>query len=239
MSPLVKVSLRYALILAGLSVVIGLMLAFSIDYEEPSPFLTITLGVLGFLAIILVIPLAHVEYQRQNGNKLSFGEAIGIGYIIIGVSLVVSVIMTFVTRAIAPPPPNPYGVEISAAQQAGAGILTGILINSIILFVIILFEAQWKLYTKAGKPGWASIVPIYNVIVMLEIVKKPMFWFVLLLIPLVNIIFAIWVVNLLSRRFGKDEGFTVGMILLPFVFYPILGFGSATYNSGELALQPA
>jgi len=238
MNPLVKTALRYALIVAGIQIVSGLLGAFSIDYENPSPFVTIPLLIFGFVVIIAAIPLAHIEFQKQSGNKISFGEAIGIGYIIIGVSLVVMVVMTFVIHAIAPPP-NSFGVEISASQQAMAGFFSQLLVYSAILFFIILFEAQWKLYTKAGKPGWATIVPIYNVIVLLEIVRKPMFWFVLLLIPVVNIVFAIWVVNLLSRRFGKDEGFTVGMILLPFVFYPILGFGSATYNSGELVTQPA
>jgi hypothetical protein len=239
MTPLVKTSLRYALILAGIQIASGLLAAFSIDYEDPSLFVTIPLLVLGFVAMIAAIPLAHIEFQKQSGTRISFGQAIGIGYVIIGVSLVVTVVMVFVTHAIAPQPANPYGVTISPMQQAMGGLVYQVLLYSAILFFIILFEAQWKVYTKAGKPGWATIVPLYNVIVLLEIVKKPMSWFVLLLIPGVNIIFAIWIANLLSKRFGKDDGFTVGLVLLPFVFYPILGFGSATYNGGELAPQPA
>lgn len=96
--------------------------------------------------------------------------------------------------------------------------------------VVFLIAAQWKIYAKAGKPGWACIVPIYNQIVLLEIVGKPWWWFFLFLIPLVNIVFLIWVANLLSKSFGKSEGFTVGLILLPIIFYPILGFGDAKYN---------
>jgi len=105
----------------------------------------------------------------------------------------------------------------------------------LIMFIIILALAgvaiagQWKVYTKAGKPGWACIVPIYNLIVLVEIVGKPVWWFLLLLCPCVNIIFLIWTYNLLSKSFGKDEGFTVGLVLLGPIFMCILGFGDAVY----------
>lgn len=95
--------------------------------------------------------------------------------------------------------------------------------------MIIMLAANWKIYEKAGKKGWASLIPVYNTIVLLEIVGKPIWWIFLFLIPFVNIIFAIWVTNLLSKSFGKDEAFTVGLILLSFIFYPLLGFGSAKY----------
>jgi len=99
-----------------------------------------------------------------------------------------------------------------------------------IAIALVLIIAQWKIYQKAGKPGWASIIPIYSTIVLLEIVGKPWWWILLMLIPIVNIILAIWVINLLSKSFGKDVGFTIGLILLSIVFYPILGFGSAQYK---------
>lgn len=103
-----------------------------------------------------------------------------------------------------------------------------------------MIAAQWKIYTKAGKPGWACIIPIYNILVLLEIVGKPWWWLLLMLIPLVNFVFFIWMYNLLSKSFGKSEGFTVGMILLPFIFFPILGFGDAVYQGpAGLPQQPA
>jgi hypothetical protein len=94
---------------------------------------------------------------------------------------------------------------------------------------IFLLAAQWKIYTKAGQPGWACIIPIYNVYIMLKIVGKPWWWLLLMLIPFLNLIYAIWMINMLSKSFGKDEGFTVGLLLLAVIFYPILGFGSAKY----------
>ncbi len=105
---------------------------------------------------------------------------------------------------------------------------TGIII--MLAIAIFLIVAEWKIYEKAGKPGWAVLIPIYNVIVLLEIIGKPWWWLLLLLIPIVNIIFGIWMFNLLSKSFGYSEGFTVGLVLLPIIFYPILGFGSAAYK---------
>ena len=95
--------------------------------------------------------------------------------------------------------------------------------------LVVVIAGNWKVYQKAGQPGWACIVPIYNIIVLLRIVGKPWWWIFLLCIPGLDIIWAIWMYNMLSKSFGKDEGFTVGLVLLSFVFVPILGFGSATY----------
>ncbi|HYV95190.1 MAG TPA: DUF5684 domain-containing protein [Chitinophagales bacterium] len=101
-----------------------------------------------------------------------------------------------------------------------------------IAVIVMMFAALWRIFEKAGQPGWAAIVPIYNLLIELRIIHKPWWWILMFLIPLVNIIFAIWMVNLISKSFGKDEGFTIGLLLLPFVFYPILAWGKATYQGG-------
>jgi len=97
--------------------------------------------------------------------------------------------------------------------------------------VVLMIASMWKIYTKAGKPGWASLIPIYNIIVLLEIVGKPTWWVIIMMfVPIVNIVFMIWMINLLSLSFGKDTGFTLGLLFLGVVFLPILGFGSAEYK---------
>ena len=96
--------------------------------------------------------------------------------------------------------------------------------------MLLMIASAWKVYEKAAKPGWAAIVPIYNVIVLLDIVNKPTWWLLLMFIPLVNFVVGIIVIVRLVRSFGKDVGFAVGLIFLPFIFYPILGFGDATYT---------
>ena len=94
------------------------------------------------------------------------------------------------------------------------------------LFVII---AYWRVFEKANEPGWAAIIPIYNTIILLKVVGKPWWWIFLFIIPFVNIVIMIIVMHALSKSFGQDGGFTVGLVLLGVVFIPILGFGSYEY----------
>jgi len=104
-----------------------------------------------------------------------------------------------------------------------------------------MFAGLWKLFEKAGKPGWAVLIPIYSAIVMIQIVKKPMIWMLYLLIPIVNIVFAIRLTNLFVKSFGKSGGYTVGCLLFPYIFYPILGFDKASVyihsQNNEMSLQ--
>ena len=91
-------------------------------------------------------------------------------------------------------------------------------------FIGLMIASMWKLYEKAGQPGWASIVPIYSTIVQLDIIEKPRWWIFLMIIPYLNLIWLIWATNLFVKKFGKDEAWTVGCIFLPFIFYPIMAF---------------
>ena len=95
--------------------------------------------------------------------------------------------------------------------------------------VILGIAAMWKVFTKAGQPGWAAIIPIYNIYLMTKIAGKPGIWTILCLIPVVNLIFVIWLYNMISKSFGHGEGFTVGLVLLGIIFWPILGFGDSKY----------
>lgn len=97
-------------------------------------------------------------------------------------------------------------------------------------FTLFFIATMWMIYRKAGYEGWECIIPIYGAIILLRIVGKPWWWLLLMLIPGFNIIWAIWQTNMLSKSFGKDVGFTLGLIFLGFIFYPILAFGKAQYQ---------
>jgi len=105
----------------------------------------------------------------------------------------------------------------------------------VFLVLILILASLWKVFTKAGKPGWGCIVPIYNVILLLEIAGKPLWWVILLFIPLVSIVVAILVSIEVGKAFGKSTAFGLGLALLPFVFYPVLGFGSAQYQGAKVS----
>lgn len=98
-----------------------------------------------------------------------------------------------------------------------------------LLIAILVIISLWKIYQKAGYEGWEAIVPIYNLYIFTKIIGKPWWWVILLCIPYVNIVFGIWGLNMLSKSFGKSEGFTAGLYFLSFIFFPILAFGDAKY----------
>lgn len=120
-----------------------------------------------------------------------------------------------------------YNYDASTVTGAGFGLLFFLATISIWLLGIIAF---WRVFTKAGKPGWASIIPIYNLYVLLKIVGKPGWWVILYLIPLVNIVVHIIVAIDTARVFGKSTTFgVVGLWMFSLIGYAILGFGSARY----------
>lgn len=116
----------------------------------------------------------------------------------------------------------------------GGGLFAGIGVGAMIFYlaIIVLYIAgMWKIFEKAGKPGWAAIVPVYNMIIIAEIVGKPIWWgIVAALVPCVNIVFSIWLLNLLMKSFGKEVPlWTVLTVFFGFVTIPVIGFGDAKY----------
>ncbi len=98
-----------------------------------------------------------------------------------------------------------------------------------VLLIVLLTAGMWYAFEKAGEKGFAIFIPIYNIIVMLRISQKPVWWVFMFLIPLVNLFFMIPMLNSISKNFGKTEGFTIGLIFLNGVFWAILGYGDAKY----------
>ena len=118
-----------------------------------------------------------------------------------------------------------YGVSTTSGLTgalAAMGLFFWILSMALSILMIV---SLWKIFKKAGKPGWASIIPIYNIYIMCEIAEKE-WWYVLLsCVPFANIYAMIVLYNGMAKRFGKSGGFVAGMILLPVIFFPMLAFG--------------
>jgi hypothetical protein len=115
--------------------------------------------------------------------------------------------------------------------QDGGTAATGSLFNNLVtvFFAILTMAGMWQVFVKAGQPGWAAIVPFYNLYVLLQIVGRPTSWMILLLIPFANLIFLILLLVDLAKSFGKDGWYGLGLTFLPFTFFPMLGFGDAQY----------
>ena len=118
-------------------------------------------------------------------------------------------------------------LPVTTETSGGAGGAVFMLVY--LALIILLLASQWKTFAKAGQPGWACIIPVYNVIVLLQIAKKPIWWIILLFIPFVNIIIIILVNIAVAENFGKGAGFGLGLVFLPIIFFPILAFSDAKY----------
>ena len=111
------------------------------------------------------------------------------------------------------------------------------LIIPIIIFAVMVTVIEivgaWFMFEKAGEPGWAAIIPIYNYLIAIKIAGKQWWYLLLMLIPVVNLVIYIIILNGLAKNFGKGTGFTVGLFFFRFIFIPILGFGNAVYSGDK------
>ena len=124
---------------------------------------------------------------------------------------------------------NPTNYSNAAAQTGGAVAIITVGMIELAIGVLIVV-AMWKVFAKAGRPGWASLIPFYNAWVMCEIAGRPGWWLFLLFVPFLNLVIAIIIMIELAKRFGKGGGFAVGLLLLGPIFFPILAFGDSTYQ---------
>lgn len=107
----------------------------------------------------------------------------------------------------------------------------------VIYLAVVVFEiaALWKVFVKAGQPGWAAIIPIYNLYILTKIARRPGWWVLLFFIPLVNLVMAFIVWIDVAKAFGRNALFGVGLTILGIIFVPILGFGSDQYGTSSPA----
>ncbi len=119
-------------------------------------------------------------------------------------------------------------------EQEAVGMMGSAFSLIMLALTVVVIAGMWKTFSKAGKPGWACMVPIYNVIVLLQIAGRPLWWFVLLLIPVVNLIVSMVLMVDIAKAFGKGAAFGIfGLALFGFIGFPMLGFGDAQYGGGS------
>jgi Family of unknown function (DUF5684) len=120
-------------------------------------------------------------------------------------------------------------LALTYGNSGGSGVPAGLWV--LYAAVIVLYVAElWIVFTKAGRPGWAALIPIYNTYVVIKIAGRPGWWLLLFLIPIVNVVIAIIVAIDVAKAFGKGIGFGIGLALLPIIFYGILAWGDARYQ---------
>lgn len=117
----------------------------------------------------------------------------------------------------------------------GGGVAIALTIYFYIAFMLFLITSTWIVFTKADRPGWACLLPIYNIIVLLQIAGRPWWWFFLYMIPFVGLVIVILHMIALAESFGKGAGYGIGLAFLGFIFFPLLAFGDAEYSGGGWA----
>jgi uncharacterized protein DUF5684 len=121
----------------------------------------------------------------------------------------------------------------TSSTSSGGSAVGGLIYLAVVILEIV---AMWKLFTKAGRPGWAAIVPIYNLYVLVKVAGREGWWVILYFIPLVNVVVWFIVAIDIARNFGRSTGFGIGIALLSFIFIPILAFGDARYVGSDPAM---
>ena len=114
-----------------------------------------------------------------------------------------------------------YGTDYYDAAESLAAVsaIMGPVMFISFAVMIIMLVSQWKLFTKAGRPGWACLIPIYNLVVMLQIVGKSPWLILLMLIPIANFVFAIMLQIWVAQAYGKSTAYGIGLLFLPVIFY--------------------
>jgi len=121
-----------------------------------------------------------------------------------------------------------YGSETQGGGTAGMIFLVVWLV-----VCLVILAGVWKVFAKAGQPGWGVLVPIYNAYLITRIAQRPAWWLILMFVPIVNILAAVVLSMDIAKHFGKGPGFGVGLAFLGPIFYPILGFGGAQYSGHD------
>jgi hypothetical protein len=131
-----------------------------------------------------------------------------------------------------------FDFVILAQQNDSGGIVAALMGQILNLAIAVLVIASlWQIFVKMGEDGWKAIIPIYNYVVLLQLVGRPVWWVLLFFVPFANLVVLFLVWKDVAEGFGKGTGFAVGMLLLGFIFLPMLAFGDAQWQgSGKRKL---
>lgn len=148
----------------------------------------------------------------MNENNLNLENDNSISY---------NILMLFLTSLF-------FTLSIYALLSESINYKMSLNVFALIINTLIITFCLAGILKKNGEESWKAFIPFYNTIVILKIVEKPIWVFVFILIPLINIFVIIWLIHLISLKFKKDASFTIGLVFLPFIFFPILAFDNSS-----------
>lgn len=222
-SKLVKLTLLYSFpfIVAGMIFVrlfpdMMMFLPIPFFYLYGLPFVTMSCGYLLLLNKI------------YNKEKIVTGA--GTAFILVVFFALIKYILTILLGFIRFPTDGEAGFHFHVSFHH----FTETLFYALYLFLLLVVSSVWRLFKKAGRGGWESVIPFYRLVVQCKIAKAPVWWvWMILFVPLANIFYSIMLADEFVHAYGKSTKYTIGIILLPFIFYPLLAYGDNKYIFSE------
>jgi len=191
----------------------------------------IIIGLINLVLKILTLGFGLRHLVRSNNYKVSVGSIFGFAAVFLIIPFLTSTAQIYYYDT------TTYGDFISHPPSLYILVLNNFIISLFIVMTTLIMASQWRMFSKAERDGWKSFIPVLNFIEMTQIAKKPVIWAFLLLIPFVNIVVYILLFTALAKVFNKDGLFAVGLMFLPFIFFPILGFGDSKYIYAENEIE--
>lgn len=213
LNPFWQTALKWGGINAGIRFTIDVLAMFLPTFQ--------ILGIIHFFLIPYFLYRAYSEFETRSEEYIRADRAWGMAAVFIACAFFTSLIAVF------------GSAFVQSSNVAIENIFYSLILSFFVYAIHVTIVANCWLFKKANQPTWGAVVPIYNAICYTEIAKKPGYWVLLLFIPIVNIIFGIVLLNAVVKAFDKDSDFTWGLVLLPFIFYPILAFNDNKWIYGE------
>lgn len=232
---LFKTALKWSLVAFGIQMLAsipGIIFGSQANMEAMQA-VSIILMIFGIFGFIVIYVIACLEFSKKRNHLANTGELLGLVGLMYGLITMLSLIWSFVSYKFFITMPEGLDSEDIQIAMVVSGLFSTIFIGLAAALAGITIAGMWRTFKKAGKEGWACIIPIYNRVVMCEIGQNPVWWVLMLFIPIVGIVFGILILHGISTAFGKDAGWTVGLVFLPFIFYPLLAWSDARYIHGD------
>lgn len=183
---------------------------------------------ISLLGFFLSTGLGIRELSRSNKYNISVGSVYAFFAILVTVPVLTNIAMLYY-RSLT----DENIARIFENSSFKFSIIYGLITNVILSIFVITLASQWRIFRKTGYKGWYALIPIYNLAIMCDIIKRDRWWILLFFIPVINLIALATITNGLARAFRRSDAFSIGLFFLPFIFFPILAFGENEYLYGE------
>ena len=232
----IKITLKWLAILIAVNYLANTLYSYILttyimgsgNFYNNMEWISYLIAFLYFIIFSLCLGFGLRNLSRSNQYQFPIGSVFGFTGLMILVPLIFNFVIFYFQSL--------YNEELTEHMASGSyrlQIIIGFLMYAFYSMMVITLAAQWRMFRKAGKKGWYALIPFVNLAIMCDIIKRDRSLVFLFLVPIMNLVGWATVTNGLAKRFNKSPSFSIGLFFLPFIFFPILGFGKTDYEDGE------